>query len=73
MNNWQRAVSIMRRPINLRKRKRLPIAMQAKLFETLADLLGNGFSFQQAFQFTLGCRRTGLSILAARAGAFSRG
>ncbi len=53
MNNWQRAVSIMRRPINLRKRKRLPIAMQAKLFETLADLLGNGFSFQQAFQFTL--------------------
>ncbi|KLD59636.1 hypothetical protein WP50_16850 [Lactiplantibacillus plantarum] len=41
------------RPINLRKRKRLPIAMQAKLFETLADLLGNGFSFQQAFQFTL--------------------
>ncbi|WP_251897353.1 type II secretion system F family protein [Lactiplantibacillus paraplantarum] len=53
MNNWQRAVLIMQRPINLKKRKRLPIAIQATLFETLADLLGNGFSFQQAFQFAV--------------------
>ena len=53
MNNWQRVVLIMRRPISLGKRKRLPITMQATLFETLADLLGNGFAFQQAFQFAI--------------------
>lgn len=53
MNSWRRAASIMRRPISLRKRKRLTTTIQATLFETLADLLNNGFSLRQAMQFVV--------------------
>ena len=63
MNNWQRVALIMRRPINLRKRKRLPIAMQATLFATVADLLGNGFSFQQVFQFAVDVQGPAFQVL----------
>ncbi|WP_048000071.1 type II secretion system F family protein [Lactiplantibacillus herbarum] len=43
----------MKRPISLRKRKRLTTIVQATLFETLADLLNNGFSLRQAMQFVV--------------------
>ncbi|RRK09546.1 secretion protein F [Lactiplantibacillus garii] len=51
MNNLQRGVSVLTRPISLRKRNRLKPTVQATLFETLADLLQNGFSLRSAMRF----------------------
>lgn len=56
MNNLQRGVSILKQPVSFRRTRRLKTIVQATLFETLADLLQNGFSLRTAMEFIVDVR-----------------
>lgn len=73
MNNVRWAGSIWRRPISLKKHNRLKPAVQATLFETLADLLQNGFALRTAMQFIVDVQGPAFKPLRPALGSLAAG